>query len=130
MKRHSQALHFVEPTPLHGQRAVLKPDRNPALTGTGDLDLLCGKCGVVLARRIWPRLLFDIGIICADCGAFNDTPSAVAGTVYGSVVYCPVGTYRLGSAVEMRKDVPMIGELFPGAGQPSATGLVRLNPQT
>lgn len=124
-----KALHVVEPTPEHGQRAALKPDRNPALVGRGDLDLVCGKCGGVLAQRIWPRLLFDIGIICSACGAFNDTPSAVGGTVYGSVVYCPVDTYRLGSAVELKQGVPMIGELFPGAGPPSATNLVRLNPR-
>lgn len=128
MRASRQALHVVEPVPPHGQRAALKPDNNPALVGKGDLDLVCGKCEAVLARRIWPRLLFDLGIICADCGAFNDTPSAVGGTVYGSVVYCPVGTYRLGSPVEMRKGVPMIGELFPGAGPPSATNLVGLNP--
>lgn len=128
MKKRSLSLHLVEPPPAHGERAALKPDRNPALTGKGDLDLVCGKCGAVLARRIWPRLLFDIGIICSECGAFNDTPSAVGGTVHGSVVYCPVGTYRLGSPVEVRKGVPMIGELFPGAGGPSATNLVRLNP--
>jgi hypothetical protein len=125
-----KALHVVEPTPEHGQRAALKPDANPALKGKGDVSLICGKCRAVLARDIWDRSLFDLGIICAECGTFNDTPSAIGGTVYGNVVYCPVGTYRLGSTVEMRQGVPMIGELFPGAGPPSATNLVRMGGKT
>lgn len=80
----------------------------------------------MIARRIWEDQLFDIGIICADCGAFNDTPSAVGGTAVGSVVYAPVGTYRLGDTVQMRKGVPMLGEPFPGAGPPEEGGIVNL----
>jgi len=122
----NKTLHVVEPTPAHDERAALKPHKNPALKGKGDVSLICGECRAVLARDIWGGSIFDIGIICAECGAFNDTPSAVGGTVYGNVVYCPVGTYRLGSTLEMRKGVPMLGELFPGAGPPSATNLVRM----
>jgi hypothetical protein len=117
----------VKPAPPHGERAVLKPDANPALEGEGDHDVLCGECGAILARAIWPRLLWDLGILCADCGAFNDSPSAIGGTAYGSVVYLPVGTYQLGSPLGLRENA-LIGEAFPGAGPPAAGNLVSLNP--
>jgi hypothetical protein len=63
-----KTLHVVEPTPTHGERAALKPDKNPALKGKGDVSLICGKCRAVLARDIWGGSIFDIGIICAECG--------------------------------------------------------------
>lgn len=119
-------LHLVDPTPAHGERAVLKADKNPALVGEGRLDFLCGKCGAVLAKRVWEGQVFDLGILCSECGAFNDTPSAIGGTVYGSIVYCPVGTYRLGSPVALREGVPLIGEVFPGAGPPAAGNVVNM----
>ena len=122
-----RTLHIVDPAPEHEQRAALKPDVNPALQGTGDLQLLCGQCRAVLAHKIWPNLVYDVGMICAECGTFNDTPSAVGGTVYGAVVYLPVGTYRLGAPVQVRNDVPIIGELFPGAGPPATDNLVTLD---
>src|SRR2546428_208636 len=112
----TRKLHVVDPPPSHKERAVLKPDTNPALVGEEPLDYECGFCGDVLARAIWVGLLYDVGILCAKCGAFNDTPSAIGGTVYGNVVYFPVGTYRLGRPVAAKQNVPMIGEPFPGAG--------------
>ena len=117
-------LHVVDPAPQHKERAAFRPDANPAMVGQGDLDLVCGGCGAILASTIWRGQAFDLGIICADCGVFNDTPSAVGGIVYGSVVYCPVGTYRLGGTLQMKKGVVVIGELFPGAGPPSAGNIV------
>jgi hypothetical protein len=116
----TRKLHVVDPAPAHKQRAVLKPDANPALVGEGPLDYECGKCGEVLARAIWAGMMWDVGIICAKCGTFNDTPSAIGGTVYGAVAYFPVGTYRLSSPVTAKKGVPLIGEPFPGAGPPGA----------
>ena len=117
-------LHVVSPTPAHGERAALKPDRNPALIGKGNLDLLCGGCGGTLAKGIWQGQLFDLGIICSECAAFNDTPSAVGGIVFGRVLYFPVGPYRLSAPVEVPKGAPAVGELFPGAGPPRSDGLV------
>ena len=112
-----------DPAPEHGERAVLKSDSNPALEGSGELDLVCGSCGAVLARSIWPDLIYDVGLICAECGAFNDTPSAIGGMVLGSVLYLRVGTYRLSGTVRVRKNTLMMGEVFPGAGPPAAGNL-------
>ena len=66
-------------------------------------------------------MILDMGIICAKCGTYNDTPSAIGGAVRGSVVYVPVGTYRLGAPITAKKGVPLIGEPFPGAGPPART---------
>ena len=125
MVTQERALLVVDdPVPAHGERAALKPDTNPALRGSGELDYVCGGCGAILAQSIWPNVVYDLGIICSQCGAFNDTPSAIGGTALGNVVYYPVGTYRLTSAVSVREHVPMIGEAFPGAGPPAAGNLV------
>ncbi len=113
-----------DPVPADGERAALKPDTNPALQGSGELDYVCGGCGTVLAQSIWPNVVFDLGIICSVCGAFNDSPSAIGRTAFGVVVYIPVGTYRLTSAVAVKEYVPMIGEAFPGAGPPAAGNIV------
>ena len=122
----TRKLHIVDPPPAHKERAALRPDANPALIGEGPLDYECGTCGDVLARAIWAGLVYDVGIICAKCGAFNDTPSAIGGTVYGNVVYFQVGTYRLGSPLTAKKDVPLIGEPFPGAGPPRAGNVISM----
>lgn len=116
--------HVEDPPPEQGDRAALKPDENPALKGNGSLKIICGSCGGMLAHNIWEDQIFDIGLICADCGTFNDTPSAVGGAVKGDVVYAPVGTYRLGDTLRMRRGVPMVGEPFPGAGPPQEGGVV------
>ena len=115
-----------DPAPEEGERAVFKADVNPALKGSGELDLECGSCGAVLAESIWPYVVYDIGLICADCGAFNDTPSAIGGMALGAALYVPVGTYRFPASLSVRKDVPIIGEAFPGAGPPAAGSLVEL----
>ena len=114
-----RVLLLVEPTPRQGERAVLKPDQNPALVGKGSLDLVCGKCKSVLARGVWPGLVYDLGILCSECGAFNDTPSAAGSTVTGNVVFFPAKTYRLTAPVDLSNKVPLVGELFPGAGPPA-----------
>ena len=125
MTTQKRALLVVDdPVPKHGERAALKPDINPALVGSGELDLLCGSCGAVLAQSIWPNQLYDVGIICADCEAFNDTPSAIGGTVLGNVVYLPVGTYRIAGNIAIREGVLMIGEPVPGVGPPAAGNII------
>jgi hypothetical protein len=72
-------LSLVDPGRV-GERAVLGFTRYPELapfsTGTGDLNLLCGKCGFVLVASAtdadtYPKLL----IRCPSCGGYNDPPA-------------------------------------------------------
>lgn len=63
--------------PFRGTLVRIEPgDPAPAFFGAkddpGDLDLLCGSCGTVIAREIWAESLTDFVIQCR-CGAYNDT---------------------------------------------------------
>ena len=46
----------------------------PFFTGTGNLDYLCGRCGSLLAQRVWSLSMSDIVLHCPFCKSFNDLP--------------------------------------------------------
>ncbi len=71
----------VIPKPAEGTRAILVPEKGviPVIKGTGgDIDLLCGNCGIVLASGLVPtQKIVNIVIKCPNCGSYNDTPPGI-----------------------------------------------------
>lgn len=66
-------------------RAVLGRDRatpdEPVFTGSGDIDLLCGHCGLPLARGLRDETeLAHLVLVCGRCQSFNQTAPSL-GTV-------------------------------------------------
>ncbi len=73
------ALRIIpEPEPL--SRSVVHGTTNqipPFFTGTGNIDYSCGKCGILLAKRIWSLSISDVVLQCPSCKSFNDFPVIV-----------------------------------------------------
>ena len=67
----------VIPKPKPQTRAVLEPkvgDILPVIKGHGNLNLLCGNCGVVLVRGINEGHIRNMVIHCPICRYYNDVP--------------------------------------------------------
>ena len=67
----------VIPKPEPGTRNVFEPSRGevlPVFEGIGDVNLLCGNCGGVLAKTIEKTQLQNVVIHCPVCGFYNAIP--------------------------------------------------------
>ncbi len=63
----------VVPEPAKGTRTVLAPPKNPAISTGGVVDVVCGKCGAVIAKGMGGPVQFKgVLVKCASCGALND----------------------------------------------------------
>lgn len=64
----------VIPKPAEGTRSVLaKAPPDPLLfQGEGDLNLLCGKCGAILAKGVHEGTLINLVLQCNQCGTYNE----------------------------------------------------------
>jgi len=66
------------PEPDRLSRSVIHGTTNqvpPFFMGTGNVNCSCGKCGILLAERIWSLSISDIVLQCPSCKSFNDFPS-------------------------------------------------------
>jgi hypothetical protein len=67
-----QPMVVIDPPEPTGN--VLQPtaeNPGPYFTGSGDVDLVCGKCGFQLTKG---AAMIDIGnviLVCPQCGAYN-----------------------------------------------------------
>lgn len=50
----------------------LAPSREPYLVGTGRTNLLCGGCGLVLARTVSLHQIGSMVLRCGRCGRYNE----------------------------------------------------------
>jgi len=65
------------PEPARLSRAVIHGTTNqvpPFFTDKGNVNYSCGKCGTLLAERIWSLSISDIVLQCPSCKSFNDFP--------------------------------------------------------
>ena len=70
----------VIPKPEERTRTVLKPknrDSSVTIKGSGKLNLVCGKCGAILAREIHEGQIKNIVLFCNKCDSYNDTGTGV-----------------------------------------------------
>jgi hypothetical protein len=63
--------------PALDTRVILEPKWKevlPVIRGNGDLNLLCGNCGAILAQGIFGGRIRDIVIHCPVCDSYNNLP--------------------------------------------------------
>lgn len=58
--------------PAAGTRAVLDQNTLPVAVSSGDINILCGSCGVVLFQGMVTDSLGGIVVKCPKCGQFNE----------------------------------------------------------
>jgi hypothetical protein len=54
-------------------------NKEPFMKGEGDLDLICGKCALVLAKSVHAGQITGIVLHCPGCGAYNNVAGAARG---------------------------------------------------
>ena len=64
----------IVPEPPEKTRTVIESKVTPAFKGEGDIDYICGNCGVVLAEKIRQGQIRNIVIHCPKCGQYNEFP--------------------------------------------------------
>ena len=64
----------IVPEPELGTRTVFVGKILPFLKGSGDLNLLCGNCKAILAKRINEGQVRNIVIQCPICKFYNEIP--------------------------------------------------------
>ena len=70
----------VIPEPEEGSRSVLFSDSlEPIIEGAGPRTYQCGTCGETLIKRIRVMQVVHIVFKCAECGSFNEIPTAHQG---------------------------------------------------
>jgi len=64
-----------EPAPNICSVFIQPPEKAkfPFITGQGKLDLLCGTCDSVLAKKVVEGQIRGIVFKCPDCGSYNDS---------------------------------------------------------
>ncbi len=72
-------LRVISP-PANGRRTVLLPaDKDDPVFFVGEgvqgNTYLCGNCGVVLLENVKPDQVKNIVMKCANCGAYNESPT-------------------------------------------------------
>jgi len=66
----------IIPKPDESERVILRTDSKDIsiiIKGEGDLDLLCGSCGAILAKGINEGQIRNIVLYCNKCRSYNDT---------------------------------------------------------
>jgi phage FluMu protein Com len=78
-RQHKKEILKVIPEPEPNTRAVLAPAPrvSPAIKGTGNIDLLCGKCREILVEGIVEGQIQNIVIRCPKCESYNEVLFAV-----------------------------------------------------
>jgi predicted nucleic acid-binding protein len=78
-RQHKKEVLKVIPEPEPNTRAVLvpAPRMSPVIKGTGDIDLLCGKCKETLVEGIVEGQIQNIVICCPKCKSYNEVIFAV-----------------------------------------------------
>ena len=98
-----------EPEPM--SRSVIRGrgDKVPPLfVGEGNVDYLCGGCGVVLANRVWRPSIGNVVAQCPACKAFNEFAALPPGNY--AVVKLTKGHFNVSDAVVLRRGVRLEGE--------------------
>jgi len=74
LKKHRKRVLPIISRPEPGNRVVLEPSPgvSPVIKGTGDLDLLCGKCRMRLVEGIVEGQVQNIVIRCPNCESYNE----------------------------------------------------------
>jgi hypothetical protein len=62
----------IIPEPQAGTRSVIDQKTLPVAVSSGDTDILCGSCGVVLIKGMLGDSFSNIVIRCPRCGKFNE----------------------------------------------------------
>jgi phage FluMu protein Com len=91
------------PEPDRLSRSVIHGTTNqvpPFFMGTGNVNYSCGKCGTLLAERIWSLSISDIVLQCPSCKSFNDFPS-IAQSGYAAVLFTK-GNYNFSKPVVLK----------------------------
>jgi phage FluMu protein Com len=91
------------PEPDRLSRSVIHGTTNqvpPFFMGTGNVNYSCGKCGTLLAERIWSLSISDIVLQCPSCKSFNDFPS-IAQSGYAAVLLTK-GNYNFSKPVVLK----------------------------
>jgi phage FluMu protein Com len=103
---------ITEPQPL--SRSVIHGATNqilPFFTGMGNIDYSCGKCGILLAERIWSLSISDIVLQCPSCKSFNDFPS-IAQSGYPAILLTK-GNYNFSKPVVLKPGRCVRGSFDP-----------------
>ena len=102
-KKPRKTVPKVIPEPEALTRSVIHGTSNqipPFFTGTGNLDYSCGRCGALLAQRVWSLSMSDIVLHCPSCKSFNDLP-VVAQAGFPAVLLTN-GNYNFSKAVILK----------------------------
>ena len=64
----------VIPKPEEGKAVVLTvapPGTIIMQADNNTPDVVCGKCGAVLLKGVWPNMVSSVVLLCNDCGSYN-----------------------------------------------------------
>ncbi len=80
----------------------------PLFVGEGNIDYLCGRCEVVLAKNIWKLSLSNLIVQCPACESYNEIPK-LPSLDYPTVLVTK-GNYCFSDAVRLKAGRCLIGE--------------------
>jgi phage FluMu protein Com len=82
----------------------------PLFTGQGNINYLCGVCGMKLVERAWKKSFSSIVIKCPSCQSYNEFPviEEIGIQVLGTLAF-KKGEYLLKEAVRLRRGACLIG---------------------
>jgi hypothetical protein len=97
-----------EPAPL--TRSVVRgsgKEIRPLFVGQGDLNCLCGKCGINLAKSVWDASVGNVVVECPGCRAYNEFPPLAETGRY--TIQLTEGGHNFSGPVRLRKAVSVLG---------------------
>ena len=89
---------------VHGRGSKVPP----VFTGEGNINYQCGRCGVVLAERIWKLSLSNVVIQCPACESYNEI-ATLPFADYPTVLI-KKGNYYFSDAVRLKAGRCLRGE--------------------
>jgi len=97
--------------PTETSRVVFSfADARPKLIGQGNINYVCGTCGVTLVECAWKQSLSNIVVRCPSCQSYNEFPkiSKIDVQLVGSIAF-KKGEYPLTDVVRLKRSVCLIG---------------------
>ena len=65
----------IIPKPDDGRRSIIMPpsENEPTIIkGPGNIDLICGNCGAILAKEVEENQIKNVVLYCNQCNNYNE----------------------------------------------------------